>query len=93
MSLLRRTEQEEEIKSIKSRKYNINLSDADVERLAVTALNYGVTASELLENFIGDLVDGTYSNGSDERMYATEWADRSLGIFWRNRKKILRHSA
>ena len=50
MSLLRRIEQEEEIKSIKSRKYNINLSDADVERFAVTALNYGVTASELLEN-------------------------------------------
>ena len=89
MSLLRRIEQEEEIKSIKSRKYNINLSDADVERLAVTALNYGVTASDLLENFIGDLVGGTYSNGSDERMYATKWADRSLGIFMEEQEKNL----
>ena len=71
-----RIEQEEEIKSIKSRKYNINLSDADVERLAAKALSYGLTAGELLENFIGDLVHGTYSNGSDERMYASAWAER-----------------
>lgn len=70
------TKQEEEIKTIKPRTYNINLSDADVERLAKTAGAYGLTASELLENFIGDLVSGTYSNGSDERMYAEQWAER-----------------
>lgn len=35
-----------------------------------------MTVSELLENFIGDLVAGTYSNGSDERMYAEQWAER-----------------
>ena len=35
-----------------------------------------MTVAELIKNFIGDLVDGTYSNGSDERMYANEWFDR-----------------
>lgn len=70
------TKQEEEIRTIKPRNYTIKLSDADVERLAKTAGAYGITASELLENFIGDLVSGTYSNGSDERMYAEQWAER-----------------
>lgn len=74
--MLCRVSQEEEIETIKLRNYNLNLSDADVERLAKKALSYGVTVAELLENFIGDLVDGTYSNGSDERMYASEWAER-----------------
>jgi len=70
------TEQQKEIKTIKPRTYSLNLSDADVERIAKTAGAYGLTVSELLENFIGDLVAGTYSNGSDERMYADQWAER-----------------
>lgn len=68
--------QEKEISTIKSRTYKLNLSDADVIRLAEKALNYNMTASELLENFIGDLVCGTYSNGSDEREYISMWAER-----------------
>lgn len=55
MTLRRPINQEEEIKTIKSRNYNLNLSDADVERLAEKALSYGLTAAELLENFIGIL--------------------------------------
>lgn len=70
------TEQQKEIKTIKSRTYSLNLSDADVKRIAKTAGAYGLAVSELLENFIGDLVAGTYSNGSDERMYAEQWAER-----------------
>lgn len=54
----------------------VNLSDADVKRLAEKSGEGGLTISELLENFIGDLVDGTYSNGSDERMYAEQWYQR-----------------
>lgn len=68
--------QEEEVNTIEAREYKLKLSEADVERLAEKALSYGLTASELLENFIGDLVDGTYTNGSDERMYASAWAER-----------------
>lgn len=70
------TEQQKEIETIKPRTYSLNLSDADVERIAKAAGSYGLTVSELLENFIGDLVAGTYSNGSDERMYAEQWAER-----------------
>lgn len=69
-------EQQKEIETIQPRTYSLNLSDADVKRLAKTAGVHGLTVSELLENFIGDLVSGTYSNGEDERMYAEQWANR-----------------
>ena len=68
--------QQEEIKTIKPRTYNLKLSDADYQRLSEKAGSCNMTAEELLENFIGDLVYGTYTNGSDERMYANEWFDR-----------------
>lgn len=70
------TEHEKEIETIKPREYSLKLSDADVIRIAKTAGAYDMTVSELLENFIGDLVNGTYTNGSDERMYAQQWAER-----------------
>lgn len=68
--------QKEEIMTIKGRNISLNLSDADCQRLAEKAVLGGITPSELLEGFIGDLVDGTYSHGSDERMYAQQWYDR-----------------
>ena len=55
--------QKNEIETIKPRTITVNLSDADVKRLAEKSGEGGLTISELLENFIGDLVDGTYSNG------------------------------
>lgn len=70
------TERKKEIETIKPREYSLKLSDADVLRIAKTAGAYDMTVSELLENFIGDLVNGTYTNGSDERMYAHQWAER-----------------
>ncbi|HEX2938874.1 MAG TPA: hypothetical protein VHO66_08145 [Ruminiclostridium sp.] len=71
-----RKEQQKEIATIKPRTITIELSDADVDRLCGKAGGVGMTASELIESFIGDLVDGTYSNGSDERDYAEQWFDR-----------------
>ncbi|MEE0859385.1 MAG: molecular chaperone GrpE [Acutalibacteraceae bacterium] len=68
--------QKAEIATIKKRNISISLSDADCERLAIKAGTVGLTVDELLSNFIGDLVDGTYSNGSDERMYANDWYER-----------------
>lgn len=74
--------QQEEIKTINSKKFVLNLSDADVDRIFKKAGSVGLTVSELLENFIGDLVDGTYSNGSDERMQAESWFERCwFGMF------------
>lgn len=45
-------------------------------RLYERAAEASITAEELLENFIGDLVDGTHTNGSDERTRAGEWFER-----------------
>lgn len=68
--------QQREIETIKERSIPVRLSDADVERLADRAARAGMTVGELLASFVGDLVDGTYTNGSDERMYAQDWFDR-----------------
>ena len=67
---------QEEKKTIRPRKIEINLSDADITRIYEKAGKHGITVEELIENFIGDLVDGTHNNGSDERMYANEWFER-----------------
>lgn len=81
--------QREEIETIKARNISLNLSDADVKRLCEKAGSVGFAVSELLESFIGDLVDGTYTNGSDERMYANEWFER-CGFSWMSEYKFLR---
>lgn len=69
-------QQNKEIETIRPRKIEVKLSDADVKRISEKAAAHGLTVGELIENFIGDLVCGTYSNGSDERMYAEQWFDR-----------------
>jgi len=68
--------QKQEIASIKKRNIEMLLSDADIKRLWIKAGEVGMTAGELLVSFVGDLVDGTYTNGSDERMYAGQWFER-----------------
>lgn len=68
--------QKAEIATIKERNFTLKLSDTDVERVFQKAGGAGLTVSELLQNFIGDLVGGTYSNGSDERDFAQQWFER-----------------
>lgn len=73
---------EKEIETIRERKITVKLSDADCDRLARKCGEHGLTIGELIENFVGDLVGGTYSNGSDERAYANQWFDRCwFGMF------------
>ena len=75
-------EQEREIGTIRERKIIVKLSDADCDSLARKCGEYGLTIGELIENFIGDLVGGTYSNGSDERDCADAWFERCwFGMF------------
>lgn len=74
-------QQQEEIETIRSRTIEVKLSDADVKRISEKAAAHGLTVGELIENFIGDLVCGTYSNGSDERMYAEQWFERCWFLF------------
>jgi len=75
-------QQQREIATIKPRTITLQLSDADCERIAKKAGAASITVSELLQNFIGDLVCGTYSNGSDERDMAQQWYERcGFGMF------------
>lgn len=70
------TQQKKEIKTIRERTITLKLSDEDCNRLARKCGKHGLTISQLIENFIGDLVGGTYSNGSDECYYANKWFER-----------------
>lgn len=55
----------------------LQLAVDDTVDLCSKAARVGLTVSELLENFIADLVGSdTRSNGSDERMYAEQWFER-----------------
>ena len=75
-------QQQEEIKSIRKRTIELELSDTDIKRISEKAGAHGLTVGKLLENFIGDLVCGTYSNGSDERDLAGQWFERCwFGMF------------
>lgn len=65
-----------EIATVKPRTFTIELSDADVKRLYEKAYSDGITPGELLAGFIGDLVSGTYTHGSDERMLADNYYER-----------------
>lgn len=71
-----KTEQQKEIETIKERTITIKLSDADVERVSNLCGEHNISVSYLLESFIGDLVNGTYTNGSDERDYARSYFER-----------------
>jgi len=79
---------EKEVATIKPRKFMLDLSDADVEALFDKAGKVGMTGEKLLQNFVGDLVCGTYTNGSDERMLASQWFDR-CGFSYMRRKSYL----
>ena len=67
--------------SRRDRTISLKLSDDDCEKLMLKCGEYGIGLGELFENFIGDLVDGTFSNGADERMYAQKWFDRCFRPF------------
>ena len=80
--LSRAEEQKKEIETIKERQIFIKLSDADCERISKLCGAHSLTVGELLENFIGDLVCGTYTNGSDEEDYARNYFNRCwFGMF------------
>lgn len=87
---MRGSEQAEEIKTIRERNVVLKLSDADVKRISEKAGAVGLTVAELFENFVGDLVCGTYDNGSDERDFANRWFER-CGFSWMNDDTFLKY--
>lgn len=75
-------EQRKEIETIREKKISVKLSEADCVRLSKLCGEHNITISTLLESFIGDLVCGTYTNGSDERDYARRYFERCwFGMF------------
>lgn len=75
-------QQQREISTIREKTVKIKLSEADCERILRLCGEYNITVGELLENFIGDLVDGTCTNGSDERELARKYFERCwFGMF------------
>lgn len=81
--------QQKEIKTIKERTIKLKLSDADCERISKKAGKCGISVGILLENFIGDLVGGTYTNGSDECSFADDWFERCW--FSTPKETLLKH--
>ncbi len=77
-----RERQKQEIATIRKKTINIKLSEADCERIYKLCGIHNIKVSELLESFIGDLIGGTYTNGSDERDYAQRYFERcGFGMF------------
>ena len=64
------------MEELKKRTFTLELTDDDVTRLANKAASAGMSMGELLASFVGDLVCGSHTNGSDERMLAQSWFDR-----------------
>lgn len=78
-TVLRFCEPGEDVQPYKNslkRNISINLYSDEVEDLCRTAAGVGMTVSKLFENFVADLIEGTKTNGSDERMYIDQWFRR-----------------
>lgn len=58
------------------RTISIRLYQDEVEELCMKSGKVGLSIGELFENFVADLICGTHTNGSDERMYIEQWFDR-----------------
>ena len=65
-----------EVNTVKEKNISIRLSETDCDKLSKLCGENGLTVSSLIEAFVGDLTDGTYSNGSDEQYVARQWFDR-----------------
>ena len=61
---------------LKERTISVRLSDRDCDKLMDLCGICGLSVGELIEGFVGDLVNGTHTHGSDERMYAERWFER-----------------
>lgn len=76
--------------SERERNITVKLNDEECRRLIEKCGEHGLTVGKLVENFICDLVGGSLSNGSDERMHAEQWFDRCwFGMFPED--TLLRH--
>ena len=71
-------ERKKDAATIRPRMFMLDLSDGDMAQFTRLAEEYGTTPAEILQGFICDLINGTYTRGSDERDYAYQYFDRCL---------------
>lgn len=67
------------------REIRVKIEDEDLEELKWYLERYDMTPAELLQGFIGDLIDSNYSNGSDERRLASQYFNRAYSCFYRSK--------
>lgn len=72
----------------KTRTLKLKLTDDDVEQIVEKAARNSITVGQLVSGFICDLVDGSQTNGSDERRLANEYLDR-CAYSWDNEPTFL----
>ncbi len=65
-----------------SRNVTLTLADSDRAAFLEFAARNGTTPEEILQGFVCDLIDGTQTRGSDERMYAAQYIDRCGYDLW-----------
>lgn len=66
----------------KKRRLTVTLTDMQYQDLIEKALEHKVTVDQILSNYVADLTQ-IHSNGSDERMYAEQYFERTW-LSWAN---------
>lgn len=67
----------------RKRAFTLELTDEDLKDFITKCYRDGTTPAEVLEGFINDLIDGSRTRGSDERMYAGQYYERcGYGYFF-----------
>ena len=67
----------------KKRAFTLELTDEDTADFIRKCYQDGTTPAEVLEGFINDLIAGSRTRGSDERMYAGQYYERcGYGFFF-----------
>ena len=61
---------------LKKRAFALELTDEDLTAFITKCYQDGTTPAEVLEGFINDLIAGSRTRGSDERMYAGQYYER-----------------
>lgn len=61
---------------LRKRTIKLNLANTDLKEFVQFCYENGTTPAEVLEGFINDLIDGSRTRGSDERMLAGEYFSR-----------------
>ena len=76
-----RGEDVEEYESSKRRNITFILPDDDIDALCKKAGKAQITVAQLIENFISDLIEGSQTNGSDERIGIEYQTDENGHLF------------